>query len=764
MPPTYRDALALYQQRNFQDAAKICVELAYRGEADAESQNLLGVIRLEGGDAEGAVAAFVDGLKRNPSDAMMLNNLGNALRKLGNLAQAEASYRQALQVNSNLLPPWLGLCGVFLDGNQPANARLLIDQLLPLVPNNPDLLFNEALVLIAEGREADAIAVLERIIQLEPRMVVALIKFGDLLARSRVTARAAAIYQQALQLQPADGQALNGFVEAMVVLDRAADALPLVDRATQFAPADHKIQFLAGIAADLAQQPDRAVKAFDQALALRPGDAELRVICGEHAFKMGRWRDAVRLYEQALAIDPRQVKARLLLCAHQLPVAYRAEAEIDECRAAFVERLGDLEAWFATADPAQRARAAELLPEALPFLLAAQGRGERDLLGQFGALVVRIMSDFQPPITTPSRQDGPIRLGIVSGFFRQHAVWKIPMQGFVTGLDPARVRLFCYSTGTESDTETAIARRHAARFVEGPRSREQWIAEIASDRLDALLYPDYYMDPTTAMLAPLRLVPVQIALGCHPITTGLPTMDYHLSADAMEPPDARDHYTETLVLLPNLANCYQFPAIAHWSVSRAEIGVPDDAVMYWCGQSLHKILPRDDQLFGGIAQAVPNAFFVFIEQAPGHAANDILRERLDAVLGAGSEGQRYILLPKMPIARFQAITSLADVFLDATAWSGNNTAMESLTAGLPIVTLPGETMRARHVFAILQMMGVTETIARSRQDYIDIAVRLGLDAAWRAEISGKMAGNRNKVLNDLSCVRALEDFLEKICR
>ena len=60
------------------------------------------------------------------------------------------------------------------------------------------------------------------------------------------------------------------------------------------------------------------------------------------------------------------------------------------------------------------------------------------------------------------------------------------------------------------------------------------------------------MDPMTAKLASLRLAPRQAAGWGHPETTGLPTMDFYLSAQGFEPEGAQAHYAERLLALPNL--------------------------------------------------------------------------------------------------------------------------------------------------------------------------------------------------------------------
>ena len=67
-------------------------------------------------------------------------------------------------------------------------------------------------------------------------------------------------------------------------------------------------------------------------------------------------------------------------------------------------------------------------------------------------------------------------------------------------------------------------------------------------------------------------------------------------------------------------------------------------------------------------------------------------------------------------------------------------------------------MRGRHSYAILQMLEVTETIAHTEAEYIDIAVRLGLEPEWRQTIREKIAVNHANLYSDRVCIDALETF------
>ena len=131
----------------------------------------------------------------------------------------------------------------------------------------------------------------------------------------------------------------------------------------------------------------------------------------------------------------------------------------------------------------------------------------------------------------------------------------------------------------------------------------------------------------------------------------------------------------------------------------------------------------------------------------------------------GLKADDYIIfLPRLDISEYNAMNSLSDIYLDSIGWSGCNTTFEAIASNLPVVTMPTELMRGRHSSAILTMMGVTETIASTLDEYIKLAIRLGKDLEWRRRISDKISVNKHRVYRDKTCIAALENFLEKTIR
>src|SRR5437763_1331903 len=202
-----------------------------------------------------------------------------------------------------------------------------------------------------------------------------------------------------------------------------------------------------------------------------------------------------------------------------------------------------------------------------------------------------------PDFPNPPAPGEPVRLGIVSGFFRQHSNWKIPIKGWLTKLDRRRFHITGYYTGEGRDHETAAAEALCDRFVQGPLSLDTWRRTILDHAPHVLIFPEIGMDKVSAQLAAQRLAAVQCASWGHPVASGFSTIDYFITSDLMEPVNAADHYSEKLVRLPNLSIYYEPSDVPTPGMDRTRLGLRASAVVYWCCQSLPKYLPQFDEVF-----------------------------------------------------------------------------------------------------------------------------------------------------------------------
>jgi Predicted O-linked N-acetylglucosamine transferase, SPINDLY family len=85
---------------------------------------------------------------------------------------------------------------------------------------------------------------------------------------------------------------------------------------------------------------------------------------------------------------------------------------------------------------------------------------------------------------------------------------------------------------------------------------DQVLDFLTEEPPDLVFYPEVGMEPFVQMLASLRLAQVQCCTWGHPLSTGLASMDYYLSAADLEPADADSHYSERLLRLPGLGTVF----------------------------------------------------------------------------------------------------------------------------------------------------------------------------------------------------------------
>jgi predicted O-linked N-acetylglucosamine transferase (SPINDLY family) len=336
---------------------------------------------------------------------------------------------------------------------------------------------------------------------------------------------------------------------------------------------------------------------------------------------------------------------------------------------------------------------------------------------------------------------------------------------FIREGDHEAFKYYCYHTGAAHDDFTEHFREAADEWYENARDIEAMAKRIASDRPHVLIYTDIGMQASITPLAALRLAPIQCVSWGHPVTSGSPVIDYFLSSDLMEPVGGEAHYSEQLVRLPNLGVKYVRPELPADPKPRIELGLPapGEAVVYLACQSLYKYLPQHDHLFVDIARRVPGAVFAFIA-ARSRTITAQFRARIGRAFDeAGLDAERHCrILPRLdPKTDFLALHMAGDVGLDTLDWSGGNTTIESLTAGLPVVTLPGRFMRGRHACGMLRMLELEETIASNKDDYVEIAVRLALDEAHRSAVADKVRQRIDRIFDDATPIRALEEHVRR---
>jgi predicted O-linked N-acetylglucosamine transferase (SPINDLY family) len=349
----------------------------------------------------------------------------------------------------------------------------------------------------------------------------------------------------------------------------------------------------------------------------------------------------------------------------------------------------------------------------------------------------------------------------VSRFFQPQHSTALYYAGLIRELARTDLRVIVVGFAGSDDDLTYAMQPDKSAVVRLPLSRvpHTLFPALAEQEFDVLVYPDVGMDPWTYILASARLAPVQCALAGHPVTTGLPTIDYFLSSFDLEPTDAESHYSEQLVRFKQVLNYFERPKLSTPLRHRSDFGLPEDAHLFLCPQSLFKIHPAFDSLVGALLQADPQALVVLFGSPSTHW-NELVAERLARSLPDVVERVRF--LPWQPYEDYLHLLRLADAVLDPPHFGGGVTTFQALGVGAPVVTLPGAFSRSRMAYACYRRMDLSECIAADEDEYVRIAVRLASDQTWREAVQFKIQAAGPKIFENLEAVEEVGQFFRRV--
>merc|ERR1719270_1655130 len=193
--------------------------------------------------------------------------------------------------------------------------------------------------------------------------------------------------------------------------------------------------------------------------------------------------------------------------------------------------------------------------------------------------------------------------------------------------------------------------------------------------------------------------------------------------------------------------------------TRQQYGLPDDGVIYCNFNQLYKIDPATLKMWVNILNAVPGSV-MWLLRFPQAGETNILVAAQQMGLKNGTIIFSNVAAKEEHVRRGQ----LADVCLDTPLCNGHTTGMDVLWAGCPMVTLPLETFASRVASSQLKTLGFPELIAKSYEDYENIAVKLGTDIAYRKNIRARIWESRltNNLFSTADYASKMEEIYKKM--
>ena len=787
-----QEAMAHQQAGRLTEAEAQYREILARDDRQPDAWHLLGTIAQQIGDSATAVDLISHAIELAPQNASFHCNLGNALLGLGRVEDAEASYRQAISRKADFPLAHFNLGRLLASTGRPNDAAASFHRAIQLQPDFADAHYNLALihqnqrswvaaisgyqrtlmvrsdhaeawnnlglVLKEQGSLSEAVQCYQRAIQVRPAYAEAFNNLGVAYRELRETQRALECYTRSLQLKSDHAAAFNNLGNLLLSMGRPSDAVTCLKRAVELQPGFAEAFTNLGAALQDLRRLNEAEECLRASLRLNPDDAATLQSLGNVVRDGGDTAEAIACYRRALDLNPQGLSA-LGQLIHQL----QHQCAWDELPALTDRALA------AVMDEPVHPTESPLSPFAfLTMPVATSSQQQQQCASRWATYATRTAIPVRPwwiesldnsspsPGISSSKDDKRIRIGYLSADFRAHPVAELIVELFEVH-DRSRFDVIGYSYGP--DDGSAIRSRMMAAFESFVDLREMPLAEsiqrISADQVDILVDLTGFTQHARTELLASRPAPIQVNYLGYPGTLGADFVDYILVDHFIVPADRQPFYNEALIHLPH---CYQVNdtrrEISSAIPTRRESGLPDEEFVYCSFNSNYKITSAMFDVWMDLLKETPSSVLWLLEsnrQAPANLRREAEKRGVDS--------SRLIFAPRLPLPDHLARHQLADLFLDTFPVNAHTTASDALWAGLPVLTLSGETFVSRVAGSLLQTLELPELVTFRPEDYKLRALQLSRDPEELAELRTRLRANRqtSPVFDVRRSARAIEN-------
>lgn len=700
------------------EAAAIYGELLRQNPGHFEALRDFGILAYQLGQIEHAERLIGEAAKLRPGAAELSYNHACLLQKLNRLEEALAAFDRALAMRPDYLEALVNRGAVLGALNRRDEALANASRVIALKPDLAEAWHNRAAALHALGRNDEALSDWDRAVALKPSHGGAWKSRAIVLQQAGRFDDALTSLRRCCEVSPKDVDALGRLADLLTSTGRYAEAAAAYETFLALAPNHAGGWHARAFVLQILHRREEALACFERALQLEPKNDAIRTGRANILFELERWEDAARDYEVLLAAEspPAWLRGYLAICRLHCCDWRRLEADRAHIGAAI-----------------QRG---EFVID--PIGMASISSSPEEQLG-CARIWARDRCPVVPPLWTgETYAHDRIRVAYLSSDFRAHATAFL-MAGIFEKHDRSRfeVTAISWSANDHSATRERLERAFD-RFVEAGGKSDGEAARIIRElEIDIAIDLKGYTNESRPAILAHRPAPVQAQYLGFPGTMAVDFIDYLIADPILIPPGDQSRYTEKIVTLPDSYQCNDdmrdIPARAP---TRYELGLPPGFV-FCCFNSNHKILPDVFAVWMRLLQATSGSVLWLLEDNASAAQN--LRAEAQS---HGIEPERLVFAKHTDPAAHLARQTHADLFLDTLPYNAHTTGSDALWAGLPVLTVRGQTFAGRVAASLLTAAGLPELATASLEEYESLALKLARDGEALARLRRKLAESR----------------------
>ena len=494
-------------------------------------------------------------------------------------------------------------------------------------------------------------------------------------------------------------------------LNKIEDSISYYDKSLEIKPKYHEA--LANKALALSKIPNysEAIILYKRAIFLN--DCNLyRTNLANLMKHIGLYDEAIKLYKKSLALDPNNKEAFIDLNNLYQSANQFNDIDLDELKK-IISNLND------GYDPFS-------LLYLFDDLKLQLSNAKKYTLKKFGSIA-------QQKNTINLLKEEKIRIVYVSADFRNHPLARL-IQDVIKKHDRKNFEIFAISLKKSDDDIHKEIIHDFDEFFDGSSCADKEILEYCEAKKFhiGINLGGYTRFARTALFAH-RLAPIQISFLGFPGTMGSDFMDYIISDKHVIPLEFRKYYSEKILYLPFYQPNNKFIKKETKKIENFRLNFPKDKFIFCCFNNAFKINQKIFDSWIRILKQVPNSVFVIYVKTEIQKINMVQYFQSQNI-----QKNRLIFTKKLPYESFSYLLSQCDLFLDTFPYNAGSTAQDALMAGLPVLTLTGETYSSRMCTSILKTANLSELCSKNFDEYESIAISLATDINKLNKIKEKL--------------------------
>jgi protein O-GlcNAc transferase len=714
-----QQAIQAFQSGNFDGADLILRRVLQADSKNLSALHILGLIKASQSNYKEACDYLARAARIHPHDASLQYNLAKALSDSGNDKDAVAHHKKAVALAPKNPEAWLNYGITSSNLGRYQDALVWHGNALSLNPNYAEAALNKGLVLKKLKRYEEGIAFTKQALLINPNLVEAWSNLGGAFQELKRYDEAIAHYDKALSLNPNLAKAWSNKGVTLNELRRYAEAITHYDKALSLMPDHAEGWSNKGVTLHELKRFDEAIAHYDKALTLKPDYAEGWSKKGVTLHELKRFDEAIAHFDKALSLKP----------------------DMDWLSGYLLHIKMKICSWSDLSDSFENISKKILSTKKVSEPFALLALSDDALLHKKSSEIYALNKYPKNPtlgsIPKHAKKE-KIRIGYFSADLRQHAVSILAAELFELH-NKNRFEIIAFSFGADDKSLMRLRLSGAFnQFIDVSSMSDLDIARLSRElKIDIAVDLGGYTSVCRTGLFAYRAAPIQVSYLGYLGTMGTEYIDYILADKTTIPDGSEPYYSEKIVYLPSYQVNDRRRVISDKIFTRRELGLPEKGFVFCCFNNNYKILPNTFASWMRILKAVEDSIlflyadnkWVEVNLKKEAEARGINSARL--VFGSSIHADEYL-------ARYRA----CDLFLDTAPYNAGTTASDALWAGVPILTVIGQSFASRMAASLLKAIELPELITSTQEEYEALAIDLAKNPQKLADIKLKLANNR----------------------